>query len=37
MERIFYWIRKTIKRNKQCKCCCITCDYYDLCKIDTEE
>ena len=34
MERIFYWLRKTVKRNKQCKCLCMTCEYYDLCRMD---
>lgn len=34
MERLIYFIKKTIKKNKHCKHFCFTCEFYDLCKYD---
>ena len=34
MERLIYFIKKTIKKNKHCKHFCVTCEFYDLCKYD---
>ena len=37
MERMLYWLKKIVKRNKQCRCFCGSCEYYDMCKADREE
>lgn len=35
MERLLYWIRKSLNMNwKYCSKFCITCQYYDTCKND---
>lgn len=34
VERIKYWVRKTIKRDKQCKRLCLCCEFYEECKSD---
>ena len=36
MERFFYWIRKTIRSNKYCSKCCMTCKYFETCKRDIQ-
>ena len=32
MEKLIYYIKKTFRKNKQCKGCCVVCKYYDVCK-----
>lgn len=34
MARVIYWLLKTIRKNKGCKSCCVTCEYYEACKND---
>ena len=35
MEKIFYWLKKTINFNwKYCRSFCPTCEYYETCKSD---
>lgn len=34
MERFIYWLRKTIKKDKQCKYFCLTCRFYQMCKLE---
>lgn len=35
MERLLYWIRKSLNMNwKYCSKFCITCQYYETCKND---
>lgn len=34
MEKIFYWIKKSIHYRKVCSKFCPTCKYYEICKQD---
>ena len=34
LAKLIYFIRKTIKRNKQCRSICIVCGFYEECKAD---
>lgn len=34
MEKLIYWLKKTIKRDKQCRHFCTLCTYYGTCKSD---
>ena len=34
VERFKYWLAKTIKNDKQCKSCCLCCQFYQECKED---
>ena len=34
VERFKYWLSKTIKNDKQCKSCCLCCQFYQECKED---
>ena len=33
-ERFIYMVKKTVKRNKQCRSCCMCCKYYEECRND---
>ena len=33
-QRLIYWI---FQRGKNCKHCCLWCEYYDLCRADVLE
>lgn len=33
IERLIYWV---FKKEKDCRACCLKCEYYDLCKWDTQ-
>ena len=37
IERIKYWLAKTIKNEKQCKSCCLWCEFYQECKKDIQK
>lgn len=35
IEKWKYWIYKILgKKKKQCRCFCVTCEYYEMCKED---
>lgn len=34
LKKFLFWIRKNIKRDKQCRCFCPMCQYYLTCKND---
>lgn len=34
LQKIIYFIKKTIHQNKQCKQFCVTCEYFEICKSD---
>ncbi|SEM01434.1 hypothetical protein SAMN04487770_12351 [Butyrivibrio sp. ob235] len=35
MERLIYWIKKCVYKNKgYCKHFCVTCEFYNFCKRD---
>ncbi len=34
MKRFIYWLKKTIKRDKNCGGCCLSCRYYETCRED---
>ena len=34
MERVWYWLKKSIRYRKICSKCCMTCKYYETCKND---
>ena len=34
MARLWYWIRKTVLHAKECRGCCIMCEYYEVCRND---
>lgn len=37
MEKLIYWIRKTFKgKEKHCKHFCVCCEFYDICKEESE-
>lgn len=36
MDKIWYWIRKTIHGNKFCKGCCMICKYSTECASEEE-
>lgn len=34
MVKLIYWIKKNIRKDKQCSKCCMVCEYYEICKED---
>ena len=34
VARLWYWIRKTVLHAKECRGCCIMCEYYEVCRND---
>ena len=37
MDKIWYWLQKTIHGNKFCRGCCMICKYYAECASEEEE
>ncbi len=37
MDKLIYWIRKTlVGKEKHCKHFCMCCEFYDICKEESE-
>lgn len=34
MEKVIYWLKKTLNKDKQCNGCCMVCKHYGICKED---
>ena len=32
--KLLFYIKKEIRRDEQCHCCCLWCKYYSICKED---
>lgn len=36
MKKLLFWIRKGIRRDRNCSGCCVTCEYFKICSEDIE-
>ncbi len=34
MQRLIFWIRKSVRNRNDCRCFCVTCKYYEICRND---
>ena len=34
IKRFVYWIVGMCKREHGCKCFCVSCEYYDICRVE---